>query len=245
MSQTSYAVDQGVAFAGMKVDSMEDHVESFIAEEAIPFGRAVSSDAGDNTEIHLPKNDVGTVTFDADFVASNTINGKIGGVAIAQVTFDTTHAATATLLLAAILAVTGVTAASKSSNGRVYTIEKDGVTITLSDWVVAAGSSQAGVTTAVGADDAFRGVALHQHNEKAISTGVAQYGVKDCVSVIRKGKVWVETGVAVTADQDAYVDLSGAIGKFTHISTNNMATGGKFRSTVGGAGIAQLELNLP
>ncbi len=56
---------------------------------------------------------------------------------------------------------------------------------------------------------------------------------------------WVETGVAVTIDEDAYVDVAiGGIGKFTNVSASNLATGGKFRSTVAAAGLALLEIDL-
>jgi hypothetical protein len=245
MSQTSYAIDQAVAFAGMKVDSMDDHVESFIADEAIPFGRGVSGDAGDVTGIQLPKNDVSTSTFDIAFEASNVINLKINGTAIAPVTYASSNANTYTLLAAACLLVTGVTRATVDASAKTLVVECDGVTTVISNVVVTGGTNQAVATITNGSDDVFRGIALHQHNEKAITTGIAQYELKDAVSVLRKGKVWVETGVAVTADDPAYVDFSGGIGKFTNVSTNNLTTGGKFRSTVSGAGLAQLELNLP
>lgn len=46
MPQTSYSLNQGVSFAGMKADSRFDTVESFIAEGIIPFGRALGAEAG-------------------------------------------------------------------------------------------------------------------------------------------------------------------------------------------------------
>ncbi len=95
------------------------------------------------------------------------------------------------------------------------------------------------VDVADNAGGVFRGIALHIHNE------ARKYEEKDTVSVLRKGMAWVETGVAVTIDEDAYVDVAiGGIGKFTNVSASNLATGGKFRSTVAAAGLALLEIDL-
>jgi hypothetical protein len=95
------------------------------------------------------------------------------------------------------------------------------------------------VDVADNAGGVFRGVALHIHNE------ARKYEEKDTVSVLRKGLVWVETGVAVTIDEPAYVDVAiGGIGKFTNVSASNLATGGTFRSSVAAAGLALLEIDL-
>jgi hypothetical protein len=87
-------------------------------------------------------------------------------------------------------------------------------------------------------------VSIAVHKEQDVN-GVVQYKTNDLVNILRKGRIWVETSLAVTADQTAYVDMTGAIGKFTNSSGGNVATGGVFRSTVGTAGLAQLEINLP
>jgi len=91
---------------------------------------------------NLPKKVQAVLTFDADFVASNTINGTVNAVAWGEVTYATSHAATATALLAALNAVTGVTA-TKDSTGRIYTIYSGALTNVVTA-VVAAGATQAG-----------------------------------------------------------------------------------------------------
>jgi len=91
---------------------------------------------------NLPKKVQAVLTFDADFVDSNTINGTVNAVAWSQVTFATDHATTATALLAAMNAVTGVTA-TKDSTGRIYTIYSGALTNVVTA-VVAAGSTHAG-----------------------------------------------------------------------------------------------------
>ena len=57
-----------------------------------------STDKGSVT----PVPNVNVLVFDADFVASNTINLKLNNGAIAQVTYATSHAATFAALVTAI-----------------------------------------------------------------------------------------------------------------------------------------------
>jgi len=92
----------------------------------------------------------------------------------------------------------------------------------------------------------FLGGFVSECDGKDVTRGYSAFNkVNDAVNTIRQGQVWVETSAAVTADSDAYVDVAGGIGKFTSSSSGNLATGGKFRSTTAGAGLAKLEINLP
>lgn len=120
--------------------------------------------------------------------------------------------------------------------------------------VVAGTDAERQVKTAALSTDTFRGVSVHEHVEKDAS-GNAQYADEKMVSVLRKGLivVVVETTVAAPAiDDDAYVNtaVGGAeLGRFTEVSTGNIATGGKFRK-VGltgpdGEALALVEINLP
>lgn len=227
-----------VSFAGLKVDSMEDHVESFAAAGDIEFGYPVGSEPGDTHYVAMVTKDNCSLLFDADFVTGNLINGTVNGVAWAEVAFDTDQATTAAALVAAINALDGVTCVQGGTN-RTFLIEMDdSSTITVTS-VVTGGASQAVGTPTYSSDNIFRGIALHQHNE------AKKYQAKDTVSVMRKGKAWSEVSVAVTADETAYVDVAAGTKKFTNVSTDNLATGGVFRSSTAGAGIAQVEINLP
>lgn len=241
MSQTSYDREMPIAYAGLKADSRFDEVESFAAGEEVGFGRGVAAEAGNVESVVIPRNDNASLLFDADFVTSNTIDLDVNGVSIAQVTFATDHDTTAGLLVTAIAALAGVTCVldPADANNRTFLIETDGVEITVDNVVVAAGASQAGSAVTYSADDVFRGISMHIHNE------AGKYAITETVNVMRKGVVWVDTAVAVTADEVAYVDLANELGKFTNVSTNNMATGGTFRSTVATAGLAKVEINLP
>lgn len=243
MSQTSYNILMGQSFAGMKADARYDVVESALAYLAINFGRAVSSLAGE-ADVHMPMIDQQTLTFSADFSASNVITVTVNGVACTAITYGTSHAATATALLAAIAAHPAVTSVSKNGAGRIYTINTKGVAC-VSSGVVVGGSTVTATAVNIYSNDPFRGIALHRHKQQSSIVPDAGYLANEVVDVLRVGKAWVETSVAVTADDKAYVDLAGGIGKFTNVSTNNMNTGGYFRSTNTGAGLALLEINIP
>jgi len=247
MSQTSYNLKSAESFAGMKVDSRFDHVESFIAQLAIPFGRACGAEAVDVNEVHLPVKDVCALLFDADFVTANVVTITVNGNATAGIPFDTDHDTTVDAVKAAIEALTGVSSVTLTdvTNNREFTIETKGLVITVSE-TVTGGASQATGTPTYSSDDIFRGIALHSHQMGAGNKfGTAEYKATAAVNVLRQGTAWVETGLAVNADEAAYVDIAGAVGKFTNVSGGNLATGGFFRSTVGAAGLAKLEINIP
>lgn len=102
-----------------------------------------------------------TITFDADLVTSNTINGRINGVAIAEVTFLTDHDTTMDLLVTALEALASVnsvslTDATDNRQLTVYALDEEAVFV-LSEWVVAAGGGQAGTTTATDTNNIYRG----------------------------------------------------------------------------------------
>jgi hypothetical protein len=68
-------------------------------------------------------------------------------------------------------------------------------------------------TTAVGQGALVFGVALHDHSREANAQGVVQAADKTAVSVLRRGRVWVQTNDAVVAGSVANLHL--ATGTFT------------------------------
>lgn len=123
---------------------------------------------------------------------------------------------------------------------------------------VAAGTDpEKQVAVAADAADDFMGISLFTHKQvqgidmaasmgDQYSTG-AEYRDKDTVNVLRRGRVYVEVTAEVTAGEDAYVDVltTGEEGKFTNVATNNLATGGTFRSGADVGELAIVEINLP
>lgn len=60
MSQTSYSLEQGEAYAGLKVDSRFDTVESHLAEGAIDFGLGVVAGTDPVRQVKVPAADTDT-----------------------------------------------------------------------------------------------------------------------------------------------------------------------------------------
>lgn len=160
MSQTSYSINQPVAFAGLKVDIGFDRVESYLVEESagIRMGLAVAVGTDKVNQVELP------------------------------------------------------TAAA-----------------------------------------VIRGITVHEHNEKALSTGANIYADEEAASVLRQGLVWMPvsgTAPAVDAAVYAMVDTAAAAGFATSAAgTNNIliptAVCRKTGVDPDGNTIVAVEINLP
>lgn len=236
--QTSYSLEQSEAYLGMKADAGVGYVESSIALSAQEFGVAVGCPTGELNWVRTPKKNVATLTVSTDFIASNSTIVTVNGVSTAAVVYASSHANTASLLLAAIQGLSTVLSATKDTAGLVYTVVLLDAVASASA-VTTLGSSQPTWSIAYSGNSVFRGIALHTHKVDG------KYAANDAVNVARKGIVWVKVSGAVAKDATAYVDLGAADGSFTSTSSNNLATGGVFKSTTSGAGMAKLEINLP
>lgn len=236
--QTSYSLEQAEAFAGMKADLGVSEVETGIALSEQEFGVAVGAPSGELNYVRTPKKNVATLTLSTDFITGNSTIVTVNGKSTDAVVYATSHANTASLLLAAIQGLSTVYSATKDAAGLVYTItllddEADAKAATT------LGATQPTWSVAYSGNSVFRGIALHTHKVDGV------YAANDAVNIARKGVVWVKVGAAVTKDSTAYVDLATADGSFTSTSSNNLATGGVFKSTTTGAGLAKLQINLP
>lgn len=103
---------------------------------------------------------------------------------------------------------------------------------------------QAKLSTATGGT--FAGVTLHQH---ALQDETADGFVEDEVmTVLKKGRVWVQTNVAVAIGDPVYFVHSGAdVGKFRNDNTaaDAISAGAEFVAYDSGTGLAAISLNLP
>ncbi len=248
--QTDYNHSNGLSIDGQILDGRPSVIESPAAFEGVAFGRGIVSANGSDS-VRTPRRNTAAIVEDGDLVTSNKVNGKINGVAIAEVTFASTHAATQALVKTAIetvltgLGITATVTVGGASN-RTITIVAEDANILFSDWAVTAGSSQAGITHTYTTADPFRGVAAV--TQKQPHAGVARYEATETVHCLRRGLVAVRVnGAVAAADSDAYlvVATSGKEGYFTTTSTGNIGPVGKFRSTAADQGLAKLELNLP
>lgn len=127
---------------------------------------------------------VQTIVFSGNLVSGNTINGKVNGVAITAVPFNTSNAQTLTDLATTLQATAAIgTASSNGTNTITCTSAKAGVTFTLSDFVVSGGASQAtaAITTTVDShgivedleeiseqDDAWYGLIWNERDEDQV-----------------------------------------------------------------------------
>jgi len=241
MSQLSYNIDMSESFAGLKADAEFDKVITRMADGEINFGRACCSETGDAVEVRYAKKDVASLVYDADIVTANSVIVTVNGVSTAAVVFDTDHDTTMDALLAAVSGLSTVSSASLtdgSGDNRTIRIEAIGTAIVVST-AVTLGATQATGTPTYSSDDLFRGVSVHIHTEDG------KYLDTEPVSVMTKGVIWVDASVAVTVDDDAYVDVVDGTGKFTNVSSGNIATGGKFMKTTSAAGLTKLEINRP
>lgn len=253
MSQTSYTFDMAKGFAGMKADSRFDHVESMQALESIPVGRAVVKVVGSDTQVRLPRKNNAVITFDADLVTSNVINGKFNGTAISPVTFATDHATTMGLVAAAFAALTGVGSATVTAARVITVVAAEGYDAIVTDVVVTLGASQAGATIALTSNDTFYGVALSTQAIEQDASGVVAYDQYQAVNVLRQGAVFVNVEEAVTSDSSvlmrAYGDGSTTFsGNFRDTADGNntvAVSGAKYKGTTTGAGVVVVEFNLP
>jgi len=241
--QLDYNKNMAEAYEGMIATLENTNVKSGAAEVAVPFGFGVVQGADEN-QVSLPYVQIGAITFSADFVTGNVINGTVNGVAIAPVTFSVDQGTTLDHVIDAIDALSGVSAIYDSGRTIIVT-STENENIILS-FVVTAGGSQATATYVYSSSEVFRGISVHTHKMANLTADTSIYAVGEAVGYLTKGPIWVPTVVAVVKDETAYVVVGGAnAGKFTNVSSGNLATGGKFIRTVAAAGISIVEINNP
>ena len=238
-----------------QVATLEDsNIKTRNAEQAIEFGRAVVKGITGGVDVKNIFKSKASLTFDADFVTGNTIDLNVNGVAISQVTFATSHAATFAAVIAAIDALTGISAVAGTGREILITVDNAASNITISDVVVAAGAAQAGSTTVYSSVDTFEGIAALRHGQPTTIGGDDKYQINDAVNVLTKGVIFVEVVATVAYGDSVYVynDKSNESnqGQFTNASSGNLAvSSAKFVSaatgTTGSPALAKVEINQP
>ncbi len=238
-----------------QVATLEDsNIKTRNAEQAIEFGRAVVKGITGGVDVKNIFKSKASLTFDADFVTGNTIDLNVNGVAISQVTFATSHAATFAAVIAAIDALTGISAVAGTGREILITVDNAASNITISDVVVASGASQAGSTTVYSSVDTFEGIAALRHGQPTTIGGDDKYQINDAVNVLTKGVIFVEVVATVAYGDSVYVynDKSNESnqGQFTNASSGNLAvSSAKFVSaatgTTGSPALAKVEINQP
>lgn len=260
--QTSYSNDQNAGMLGMLADSGFKHTDSKIAKTAIPVGRGVTKVVGEDNQVRLPAANQGTIVFDADFVALNTIDLNLNGVAMDTVTYATSHDATAAALAAEIATMDGVASAildpADTDNRTIIITGDDDTVITVTGIVVALGASQANGTFTAGTRDGLYGISQFS---QALESGlpdedeIVTYPALDVANVLRRGSIYVQFETAFDPDTDTLYcrfianGATGLIGQFRNDSDSGKAfavTGNvAVKSTLTAAGLGIIEVNRP
>jgi len=238
-----------------QVATLEDsNIKTRNAEQAIEFGRAVVKGITGGVDVKNIFKSKASLTFDANFVTGNTIDLKVNGVAISQITFASSHATTFAALIAAVDALTGISAVAGTGREILITVDNAVSNITISDVVVVGGSSQAGSTIAYSSVDTFEGIAILRHGQPTTIGGDDKYQINDSVNVLTKGVVFVEAVATISYGDLVYIynDKSNESnqGQFTNASSGNLAvSSAKFVSaatgTTGSPALVKVEINQP
>ena len=246
--QTSYDINTDEAFAGLKVDSRFDTVETKLAQGSIGFGLGVMSGQDAVNQVRDPALNKTILSQSTDLVSLNSTIVTVNGVAHSPVVFVTDDATTMAAIAAEIATDDAVLSATYPGSGDDITvIGADGQAVSVTA-VTTLGSGQPTWSQVQSDPGVFRGISVHRHVEKD-SSGVAQYVDKAAVDVCRKGMIWMPHVAAATpaVDDTLYINLAIAAeaGKATNVSSGNIATGGKIREVNSALKLVKAEINLP
>lgn len=227
-------LDRG--FAGLLING-EDYIDGTVVvgdTAGIGFGNPVFVAKGIDDTGFNAKADSLSFVLSAAFVTGNTIAGTVNGTAY-SVPFATDDATTFANLVTALNALPNTLAAGNYAT-RTITITNKAASASASG-TVTGGASQATVTVTTSAAVLLLGVSVHSHREY-IGQALAEY--QSVVNVLRSGKVQVAVNAAVYSGDAAYWDATN--GFWTNVSSGNLATPYRFRTSAASGGLADLDV---
>lgn len=227
-------LDRG--FAGLLING-EDFIDGTVVvgdTAGIGFGNPVFVAKGIDDTGYNAKADSLSFVLSAAFVTGNTIAGTVNGSAY-SVPFATDDATTFANLVTALNALTNTVAAGNFAT-RTITITNKAASASASG-TVTGGASQATVTVTTSAAVLLLGVAVHSHREYA-GQALAEY--QSLVNVLRHGKIQVAVNAPVYSGDAAYWDATN--GFWTNVSSGNLATAYRFRTSAPSGGLADLDV---
>jgi hypothetical protein len=94
--------------------------------------------------------------------------------------------------------------------------------------------------------DTFMGVVIYEAMKEP-QTSAARYAATEPLSLMRRGPIWCVTNGTMVAQGPVYLVHTGAdVGKFRGNNTNaTLVSGARVKTGVTGAGIAEIDFNLP
>lgn len=261
MTQFETTRNPVLGYVGAQADGPKPQIISRAAAEAINYGDLLVENA-EGSKVRKPMQNEYTITFDADFVASNSITGTLNArelddasfteYTIGPVVYATSHDNTMDLLVTELEAELGAAAASveltDATNNRQITITmawgyeiKAGTAL-----AITGGAGQAAVAEAGASNDVIVGIAMHQHRQNlTLNTESSYYEKYAAVKVIVKGCVWVKANGAANTSSTAYAKYNNADrGELAVAATNAVAVNNAvFRSSAADLALSKLELN--
>lgn len=207
------------------------------------FGIAVKTGDIEQGNRLLDINDQSVITISGDtLAASDTVTVTVNGVALTAVTYATSEAVTLQLVADRIKEVNGVVSATVS--GRVITVlNRPGLPLVVNS-VVIADNALASVAPSAAIVASMQAVTFNN--------GDVFYAPSEMVTVLRKGRIYVQVEVAVTSDDPVYVrhvasgtKVRGGFGNVVDSSTCFLVSGARYVTSAAAGGFAIVEINLP
>lgn len=268
--QNSYPFDMPIGIPGRIADCGFKNTLSPQCLEVIPAAVGVMKPFNVDYKIMLPRNDTASSAFSADLITGNVINATVNGVAIAPVTFATSHLLTMQAIANEIAAIPSIASAvvGGAGNRTITIISNVGTATVVSSFVVTGGASQATVTTTSSQSGTFFGVTQQIYNKMnqwnpyqgpnlQLSSGLpSPYAQGEVAPTLTQGRIYVVPEDVVTSNSAVYMRVApnGAntqLGAFRSDSDGGNAvlipaTTAIWREGNGVVGgIAVLELNIP
>lgn len=259
MSQLTYTVDQAAAFAGLLADSGFHDIVSRISNSRKIASIAITEDNSQTYTVTVAGVEV-TYSSDASATTAEIAAGLVQNINAADVDVTAAGADTPititgsannpdfTLEVAATgsgaLAVTNTQLAGQAIPfGRAVLIDSDDGA---ADTNIRLPRASGDIANTFGVSVATQAMESH------VDSAAANYSTRDCVSVLRKGRVYVQVEEAVTPASDVYIrhGADGAktrIGGFAASSGTGLAqlsSGARWLSSASAEGFAVLELDL-
>lgn len=243
--QTSYTELARAAIAGMLAYGDADtlDIKTYLAAEGFNFGLGVVLDA--DGLIRPPRATGAVLTFDDDFESGNDINLDLNGVAMEEVSYASSSAATLAAVAAAIAAMDNVASAVADSGTKSIAITMDaGYGVEVTDVEVTGGSNQAEGTVTYNSSERYAGQPVYDPHQVA---GVGFVTGKDIGVARRTGGIWAYVTASVKKGERAYLDVQdpAKLGQYTNVASGNIPTGGEFGADASAGELALLQVNLP
>jgi hypothetical protein len=213
MSQTVYNRYMGLAVPGLIADAQYTAKDGLQAAESIGLGLAVVQKIGFPNQGRLPKANKVKLVFSADLSAANVVDLKINGTAMASVTYNTSHAHTMALIIAAlegmVMVDSAILDASDTDNRTMIVYAVDGYDLIVTEAVVTGGSAVT-ITDTDYTTDVIYGISImSQAIEQARYTGIITYASGAPVGCLIRGRIWVTAETVVTNGDPVYMRFLG------------------------------------